>query len=394
VKHAETPPIYLDAFATTPVAPEVIDVVVARLGHTGNAHSPHLAGAEAASEVARARTAVADLIGADSQEIIFTSGATEANNLAVMGWARATARSGSRRRTIITTNIEHPSVLGAAAALTGEGFRHRQAPVGADGRLDLPALGTMLDEDVLLLAIMAANNITGVVQPVIEASALARNAGAFVHVDGAQAVGKIPVDVCRWDVDSLSLSGHKFHGPPGIGALFVSAAAPLKPLPTTFGGGQENGLRSGTLPVALICGLGVAANLSQARMDGDAVRLRELEARFLDGLRARQVRFQINGAKVHRLPGAMNLSICGLSADDLVTRLSGEVSLSTGSACSSGQIDVAPTLRHMKLNDAFARSALRVYFNRYSTDVEAADAAMKIAAAAAGAGLATGDIVQ
>ena len=388
------PSIYLDAFATTPVAPEVIDVVTARLRLTGNAHSPHLAGAEAASDVARARAAVASLVGADSQEIILTSGATEANNLAVMGWARAAARGGSRRRTILTSNIEHPSVLEAAGALTLEGFRHRQAPVGGDGRLDLPALGAMLDENVLLLAVMAANNITGVIQPVIEASALARNVGALVHVDGAQAVGKIPVDVYRWDVDSLSVSGHKFHGPPGIGALFVSATAPFRPTPTTFGGGQENGLRSGTLPVALICGFGAAAKLSQASMDGDAVRLRGLEQRFLNGLSARQVRFQINGAEGNRLPGAMSLSIFDLSADDLVTRLSGVVSVSTGSACSSGQIDVAPTLRHMNLNDALARSTLRIYFNRYSTEPEAVEAAAQIAAAAVGAGLATGDTVQ
>lgn len=387
-------PIYLDAFSTTPIAPEALEALTVSLGRTGNPHSPHAAGAFAAEVVAGARRAVARLIGADPQEIVFTSGATEANNLAILGLARAAAAGGSQRRTIITSSIEHPSVLEPAAALASEGFRHLEAPVGEDGRLDLRALRTLLSEDVLLVAIMAANNITGVVQPVAEAARLAREGGALVHVDAAQAAGKAPLDVYAWEVDSLSLSGHKLYAPPGVGALFLASTSPFAPHPIVHGGGQERGLRSGTLPAALIAGLGTAVEVALQRMDQDATRLRALEARFCDALAARQVRFRLNGSAQYRLPGAMNLAIPGVIADHLVEILSQRVAFSTGSACASGQISIAPTLKAMGISDAIARSSVRIYFNRYSEDFDAERAADGIAEAVRERALAPGYPVQ
>lgn len=387
-------PIYLDAFASTPIAPEALASLTAQLQRPGNAHSPHAAGAWAADAVERARRAVGRLVGADPQEIVFTSGATEANNLAILGLARAAAAGGSPRRTIITSSIEHPSVLEPAAALASEGFRHVEAPVGQDGRLDLRALRALLSEDVLLVAVMAANNITGVLQPVAEVARLAGEAGALVHVDAAQAAGKAPLDVYAWEVDSLSLSGHKLYGPPGVGALFLASTSPFAPHPIVHGGGQERALRSGTLPAALIAGLGAAVEVALRRMDEDATRLRALEARFRDALAARQVRFELNGSAEHRLPGAMNLAIPGVVADHLVEILAQRVAFSTGSACASGQISIAPTLKSMSISDAIARSSVRIYFNRYSEDCDAERAAEAIADAVRERALAPGDAVQ
>jgi cysteine desulfurase len=387
-------PIYLDAFATTPIAPEALAALNAQLQRPGNAHSPHASGALAAAAVERARLAVAQLIGADAQEIIFTSGATEANNLAILGLARAAASGGSPRRTIITSTIEHPSVSAPATALVAEGFRHLEAPVSEDGRLDLEALRGLLTEDVLLVAVMAANNITGVVQPIAEVVREARAVGALVHVDAAQAAGKIPLDVCALDLDSLSLSGHKLYGPPGIGALFLASTSPMKPSAVVHGGGQERGLRSGTLPTALISGLGVAAQIAAERMADDASRLRILEAQFRAALSERKVRVRLNGAAEHRLPGAMNLALLGADADHLVELLASRVALSTGSACSSGQISVATTLKSMGLSKEISRSSVRIYFSRYSTEQDADLAAEAIAEFAPNGALAPGDLVQ
>ena len=386
--------IYLDAFATTPVAPEAIAALARQLAAPGNPHSSHAAGAQAWAAVDHARAAVADLIGADRQEVFLTSGATEANNIAILGWARAAARAGSTRRTIVTSTIEHPSVYEAAAALQAEGFRHLCAPVDRDGRLDLIGLKAILAEDTLLLSVMMANNITGVIQPVSEAARLARAAGALVHVDAAQAAGKIPIDVYGLDIDGLSLSSHKLYGPAGVGALFVSAASILRPEPLVFGGGQESGLRPGTLPAGLIVGFGAAATVAARCLDWDARHLATLADRFRAELASRKIRFASIGSSNYTLPGAMNISFVGCRADDLVERLASHVAISSGSACSFGQIDTAPALRAMRLTEDMARSAVRIYFHRYSTEQDAVDAARLIAEAVRAVRLATGDTVQ
>lgn len=386
--------IYLDGFASMPIAPEALDALTSAIARVGNPHSPHLAGAKAHALVSQARLSVAKLIGSDPEEIIFTSGATEANNLAMLGWARAAASAGERRRTIVTSSIEHPSVLEAANALVAEGFTHKLAPVGADGQVDLLALEAMLTSDTLLVAVMAASNITGIIQPIDRIARLAHDAGSLVHVDAAQAAGKIAIDVHHWGVDSLSLSGHKLYGPPGIGALFVSTSAPYTPAPVAHGGGQERGLRPGTVPAALIASLGAAAEVAGRKLTAHGDRLRHLEATLLEELSSRQIRIAVVGGNSARLPGALNIVIIGTNADDLVERLSASVFLSTGSACSFGQIAVPPTLRAMGIGDDYARSALRICFNRYLSEDDARRAAHQIAAASFSAALATGDVVQ
>jgi cysteine desulfurase len=386
--------IYLDAHASTPLAPEALDALVLHLGYPGNPHSPHAAGARAHEAVEDARCAVADLIGAAPAEIVFTSGATEANNLAILGLARA-ALGGTSRRTIVTSAIEHPSVLEAAEALAGEGFNHHIAPVDTEGRIDLAALAKILSaNETLLVSVMAANNVTGVIQPVGEVAALARSAGAIVHCDAAQAAGRIALDVFDLDVDALSLSAHKMYGPPGVGALYLSAACPVRLKPLTFGGGQERGLRSGTTPAALVASFGAAASLVGARRDIDDQYVRRLAARFLARLQAHQVRLQTIGSDQHRLPGSVNIAIENYDAQELTERLSSTVAISTGSACSSGQINVSPVLEAMRLPDALSRSSFRVCFNRYSTEEDADLAATTIVGTLREMELATGRIVQ
>lgn len=385
--------VYLDAHASTPIAPEALKALVSQLSVAGNPHSPHAAGAQAHAAIEEARQAVADLIGAASGEIIFTSGATEANNLAVLGVARA-AKKTSNRRVIVTSAIEHPSILEAVTALTQEGFSHRIASVGTDGRVDLLELAHLLDDEVLLVSLMAANNVSGIEQPVRDVAALARAAGALIHCDAAQAGGRVPLDVFALDVDFLSLSAHKMYGPPGIGALYVSAASPVRPDPIVFGGGQEQGLRSGTAPAGLISAFGSAARLVQEHRARDADHVSGLMQRFLSALEDLQVRFLAIGSDQHRLPGSINIAFTGCDAQELVERLSKDVALSTGSACSSGQITSSPILDAMKIPSILKRSSVRICFNRYSDFGDAGSAAIAIAAAIREIELATGSIVQ
>lgn len=386
--------IYLDGHASTPLAPEALDALVMHLSYAGNPHSPHAAGARAHQAVEDARCAVADLIGAASAEIVFTSGATEANNLAILGLARAAAET-SHRRTIVTSSIEHPSVFEAADALVAEGFKHCIAPVDDEGRVDLAALAALLAKnETLLVSVMAANNVTGVIQPVSDVAALARSFGAIVHCDAAQAAGRIALDVFDLDVDALSLSAHKMHGPPGVGALYLSAACPVRLKPLTFGGGQELGLRPGTTPAALIASFGAAARLVGMLRDNDDRHVRGLTARFVAGLEARQVRLRTIGSDRHRLPGSLNVAVENYDAQELTERLSKTVALSTGSACSSGQITVSPVLEAMRIPDVISRSSFRICFNRYSTESDADLAAIAIADVLREMELATGSTVQ
>ncbi|MFN7110232.1 MAG: cysteine desulfurase family protein [Brevundimonas sp.] len=387
------PSIYLDAHASTPVAPEAVEALVTHLVNPANPHSPHAAGAIAHEAVEAARQAVGNLIGAAPGEIFFTSGATEANNIAILGVARAAAKVSSRR-SIVTSTIEHPSVLEAAAALSEEGFTHRLVPVDPDGRMDLDALAKALDDDVLLMCLMAANNVTGIIQPVREAAALARAAGAMVHCDAAQLGGRVAVDVFDLDVDFLSLSAHKMHGPPGIGALYVSATAEVRPNPLVFGGGQEQGLRSGTVPAASVAAFGVAARLVQDQRARDTDHVAALATNFVSALEELQVRFVTIGSDRHRLPGSINIAFIGCDAHELVERLSKDVALSTGSACSSGQITTSPILEAMKLSEPLKRASVRICFNRYSNVSDADGSARAIATVIREIELATGSAVQ
>jgi cysteine desulfurase len=374
---APSQPIYLDGFASTPLAPEARAAMLRLWERPGNASSPHLGGALAAEAVATGRAAIAALIGAAAQEIVFTSGATEANNLAVLGVARQAMAEGTARRRVVVSAIEHTSVLQAAAALASEGFEIVRAPVTALGVIDVDALREQLDERVLLTCVMAANNETGVLQPIKPVADLAHGVGAVVHCDAAQAAGKIPLDVADLDIDYLSVSAHKLYGPQGIGALYVAAHAP-RPKPLLFGGGHQQTLRPGTEPAALIAGFGAAAEAARRSLATEPGRARDLAHRLIDGLIQRQVRFtEVSSAE--KLPGAISLRLHGSNAEDIVERLASKICLSTGSACHSGQVEPSHVLLEMGIEEHDARQIIRAYCGRFNTEAEIDAAAAGIA---------------
>ncbi len=385
--------IYLDGFSTQPLAPEAREAMLTAWDLPGNAGSPNAAGERAAAIIAAGRAAVADLIGAATSEITFTSGATEANNLAITGVVRTLRKAGSTRSRVIVSAIEHKSVLETAAALVSQDFEVVLAPVDRAGRLDLAAFAEQVDENLLLASIMLVNNETGGLQPVAEASALAHRAGALFHTDAAQAVGKIGVDVIGLDVDYLSMSAHKCYGPMGVGALYRSSAAPA-PAPLLYGGRQERGLRPGTEPVALIAGFGAAASLAATKLDESARRSEALLDTFLDRLANRQLRHEriTNGNPT--VPGGGAIYIPGVDGDALCAALAKTVAISTGSACTAGQLTTSHVLRSMGYSDDFAKQIVRVFFNRYLTEDHAVLAADEFIAAAERCRLATGGLRQ
>lgn len=368
--------IYLDNHASTPLAPQAFRAMAALWAHQANASSPHVAGATAAAAVEEARVRVARLVGADASEIVFTSGATEANNIALLGVARALAEEGRRR--IVVSAIEHKSVLAPAACLAKEGFEVVVCAATGDGKIDLDALRKAASSDTILVSVMAANNEIGVVQPLSDVVAIAREAGALVHSDAAQTVGKLQIDVVGLDVDYLSISAHKMYGPQGIGALYISAAAP-RPQPLVHGGGQEGGLRAGTLPAPLIAGFGAAAEVASQEMHRDAAHGRVLADLFLKELGSRQVRHLSLCDHSNRLPGSLALRFEGVDADSLVQKLSGVVALSTGSACNTGHIEPSHVLLAIGQPPSAASECVRLCFSRYNSEDDAARSAELIA---------------
>jgi len=390
---ASEPLIYLDGFATTPLAPEAREAMLSAWALPGNPGSPHRAGAKAARAVADARAAVAELIGASPAEVVFTSGATEADNLAIVGVARRMVSERPERRRIVVSAVEHKAVLEPAQALAAMGFEIIIAPVDATGRLDLGAFGDLLDDQTLMVSVMAANNETGVLQPLQDVSTLARRVGALVHCDAAQAAGKIPIEVVGLDLDYVSLSAHKLYGPVGVGALFVSAVAP-KPHPLQRGGGQEQGLRSGTEPAPLQAGFGAAATLAREGLEDDGQHGRRLARRLHAGLDERQVRFDLTTQDAPVIPGTLSIALRDADADDVVLRLSNEVCLSTGSACTRGQVSSSHVLKSMGYSEADARHILRVFCGRYNTEAEIDRTAALIASAVRRSALAPGELRQ
>ncbi|RUW67038.1 aminotransferase class V-fold PLP-dependent enzyme, partial [Mesorhizobium sp. M1E.F.Ca.ET.063.01.1.1] len=275
---------------------------------------------------------------------------TEANNLAILGVARLARRSQPNRKRIVVSAVEHKAVLEPAHALQSEGFEISIAPVDRQGRLDLAEFARLVDRDLLLASVMMVNNETGVIQPVKEAAALAHASGALFHSDAAQAAGKIDVDVIELDVDYLTLSAHKCYGPMGIGALYVAASAP-KPLPLTFGGGQQSGLRPGTEPVALVAGFGAAARVARDRLESDKEHCSALIERLLETLEERQLRFSRVSGDAPTVPGTVSIQFFDVDADELCARVARRVSLSTGSACTSGQIKTSHVLESIGLSE-------------------------------------------
>ncbi|PYD74804.1 cysteine desulfurase family protein [Novacetimonas pomaceti] len=373
-------PIYLDNFSTTSLSPYALSEMTQALSMTGNASSPHVAGARALARINDAREKVADLIGALPVEIFFTSGATEANNLVLRGMACWAKANEPRRRRIIISAIEHKSVLETALSLTSLGFEVVQAPVRRDGLVDPELLSTLVDGQTLLVSLMHVNNETGIVQPIGAAVDIAHGHGALFHCDAAQAVGKLPVDVLELGVDYLSLSAHKCHGPMGIGALYIAADAP-KPFTQNIGGGQERGVRSGTEPVPLIVGFGAAAAEARHRLPRDAVHSAQLVTRFLAGLDARHVRYHRVSIGVSTIPGGITLIFPGVCADELVNMVSRELCISTGSACNRGSVQPSYVFTSMGFSKDEANNIIRFSFSRFNTFEDADGAAMILAQA-------------
>lgn len=339
-----------------------------------NAHSPHAAGQRAAAAVEIARRQLADLVGVDSGEIVFTSGATEANAIALAGTARAAVRRGDGRRQVIVSAIEHKSVLETAYRLGQDGFAVVTCPVLEAGVIDLEALRDLVTPDTLLVSIMAANNEVGVIQPIPAVAGITRTHGAMLHVDASQQVGKAAIDLSVADL--ASVSSHKMYGPVGVGALFISSAAAVRPEPLFAGGGQERGYRPGTLPVPLIVGFGEAARVAALQLSADADHARRLADRLVRGLEDRNIMFEINGLGQNRLPGSLSLRLYGCDAASLIGRLSPWVSFAEGSACTSGQITPSHVLTAMGQSPEAASETVRLLCGRYNT-IEEIDLAIE-----------------
>ena len=381
-------PVYLDNQATTRCDPRVLEAMLPWFcDDYGNPNSvEHVMGRKAEAAVEEARAQVGRLIGAEGREIIFTSGATESNNIAIKGAARFAASMGDARRRVITVATEHKCVLESVADLAAEGFEPVFLPVGSDGLLDPDTLRHALQTPTLLVSIMAVNNETGVIQNLAGLASIAKQAGALIHSDLAQAVGKIPLDLAGWKVDLASISGHKLYGPKGVGALFVRRRPRVRLSPLFSGGGQERGLRSGTLPAPLIVGLGEACRLAGLEMAAEAERVAGLRGGLLDRLRDGVPGIRVNGSVQARIPGNLNLTFPRATASDLLAALP-DLCVSTGSACSSAAVEPSYVLRAMGVSDAEAERTLRIGIGRFTSpaDIDYAAASLSAAHAACAA---------
>ncbi|HEV2548108.1 MAG TPA: aminotransferase class V-fold PLP-dependent enzyme [Stellaceae bacterium] len=369
MRRPNAPPIYLDYHSTTPTDPRVLEEMLPYFTEKfGNPHATtHVYGREAEAAVERARAEVAALIGAEAREIIFTSGATEANNLAIKGAAHFHRALGKDH--VVTIATEHKCVLESAQALVREGFHLTVLPVDARGFVDLAALEAAIEERTAIVSVMAANNEIGVLQDMAAIGTLCRARGVLFHSDAAQAVGKVPVDVEAMKIDLLSISGHKMYAPKGIGALYVRRRPRARIAPLFDGGGQERTLRSGTVPTPLCVGLGVAARIAAEDMAAETERLLALRQRFLAGIRARVPQVRLNGDAERRLSGNLNLSFPGVSALSLMAACPG-LALSTGSACTATSVEPSHVLRAIGLPEALAGATLRIGLGRGTTQPE------------------------
>lgn len=375
-------PIYLDYQATTPCDPRVVDRMLPYFTTAfGNPHSAdHRHGWEAEEAVETARRQIAEPIGARARDIVFTSGATEANNLAIKGAARY-RRQVEGRDKVVTLATEHKCVLESVARLSREGFDTVVLPVKPDGLVDIDVLMKVLDERVALVSIMAANNEIGVIQPVAEIGVLARTVGAWFHTDAAQAYGKVPLDVDAMDIDLMSISGHKVYGPKGIGALYVRGRKPKVTLaPLMDGGGQERGLRSGTLPTPLCVGMGAAAEIAARESEAESERLSALRDRLWQRLRNGVPRISLNGDARERLAGNLNVTLPGVETSELLAAVP-DLSISGGSACSSAGNAGSHVLQALGHDPAKIAAGIRIGLGRFTTPAEVDAAADSLIAA-------------
>ena len=358
--------IYLDHNATTPVDPAAAQAMMRALEHLfGNASSVHYYGQQAKAAIDEARSAVAALVGGEPAEVIFTSGGTEADNFAIRGAAEALEATG--RRHLITSGIEHEAVLNTFKALAKRGWRTTVLPLDASGLVSPDRLRSAMTDDTALVSIMHANNEIGTVQPVAELAAIAHAQGALFHTDAVQSAGKIPVDVRALGVDLLAVSGHKFYGPKGVGALWVRRGVRLSPF--LSGGKQERNRRAGTENVPGVIGMGAAAQRALTKMDAEAERLSALRDRLENGILAAVPNTDVNGARVPRVPNTTNISFDRVEAESLLIALDLEgVAVSTGSACSSGTLEPSHVLKAMGLSSHRAQNSIRFSLGSSNTE--------------------------
>lgn len=372
-------PVYMDNHATTPVDPRVLEEMlpyfVEKFGNpASHNHSFGWAGEEA---VATARERIAKLIGATAKEIVFTSGATESDNLAIKGVAEAYRDKGNH---IVTAVTEHKAVLDTCKRLEKYGYRVTCLPVQKDGLIDLDVLKRSLDDKTILVTIMSANNEIGVLQPIEEIGKLCRERGVIFHTDAAQSIGKAPVNVEKHNIELMSISGHKVYGPKGVGALYVRGENPkmqLSPLrlspiilsPIIDGGGHEHGMRSGTLNVPGIVGLGKACAIAQEGMLKESCHMAGLRNRLRDRIVGRLDQVYVNGSTEHRLPGNLNMSFAGVDGESLQMGIN-DIAVSSGSACSTAAIEASHVLKALGLSDDLAHSSIRFGIGRFNTEAE------------------------
>ncbi|XP_047438111.1 cysteine desulfurase, mitochondrial [Mugil cephalus] len=364
----ELRPLYMDFQATTPMDPRVLDAMLPyQVNYYGNPHSrTHAYGWESETAMETARKEIAELIGADPREIIFTSGATESNNMAIKGVARFYQ---SKKRHVITTQTEHKCVLDSCRILESEGFDITYLPVKQNGLLDLELLEASIRPDTSLVSVMTINNEIGVKQPIKDIGHICRSKGVFLHTDAAQAVGKIPINVSDWKVDLMSISGHKIYGPKGVGALYVRRRPRVRLEPLQNGGGQERGLRSGTVPTPLTVGLGAACRIAREEMEYDHQRVSMLANRLVHKIMSEIPDVIMNGDHEQRYPGCVNLSFAYVEGESLLMALK-DVALSSGSACTSASLEPSYVLRAIGADEDLAHSSIRFGIGRFTTEEE------------------------
>jgi cysteine desulfurase len=362
-------PVYMDNHATTPVDPRVLETMLPFFNQRfGNAASRnHAFGWSAEEAVENARAQVASLVNATPKEIIFTSGATESDNLAIKGVAEMYREKGNH---IITQAIEHKAVLDTCKRLEKYGYEVTYLPVEKDGRVNLDDLRKAITPKTILISIMYANNEIGVVNPIAEIGKIAKERGVFFHVDGVQAVGKIPVDVQKDNIDLLAISAHKIYGPKGVGALYVRRRNPRVQLSAIIdGGGHERGMRSGTLNVPGIVGLGKACEICQQEMAQEGERLRKLRDRLKDAIESKLDEVYINGSMEHRLPNNLNMSFAYVEGESLLMGIN-DVAVSSGSACTSATLEPSYVLKALGVGEDLAHTSIRFGLGRFNTEEE------------------------
>ncbi len=361
-------PIYMDYQSTTPADPRVVEAMLPYFTEKfGNPHSrSHSYGWESEEAVEIARNQVAKLIGADAKEIIFTSGATESNNLALKGVARFNK---DQKNHIITLTTEHKCVIDACRHLEEEGFKVTYLAPDKDGLVKLDELRSSITEQTSIISIMAVHNEIGVIQPLEEIGKICKENKIFFHTDMAQAFGKIPIDVQKCNIDLASISGHKIYGPKGVGALYVRRKPRVRLEPIINGGGQERGMRSGTVPTPLVVGLGKAAEIAFNEMEQEYIRTKKLYDRFLDKITSAAPDIFLNGSAVHRHPGNINLSFAYIEGESMILAIK-DLAVSSGSACTSSSLEPSYVLKSIGVGDELAHTSIRFGIGRFTLEKE------------------------